>query len=102
MRIMHDRPDCFDLLRRILNWHVQRRHRGFSLRARPSNRIANHTLNLFAMVNRISLVPRAEIKNSTAAANPAVAPAKNLAALEPRNENLLIRRGDTERLAVHF
>src|SRR5438477_424286 len=81
---------------RSMSRHIRRD----ALRARPMNRVSDHPLDQRMMINGIRFVARAEIKNPSAAAHPTVSAAEDLAAFEPRNEDLLIGRRDTEWFAV--
>src|SRR5689334_10714592 len=68
----------------------------------PRHSVGDHALNLGLKVNRVLLVPRAEVEDATCAAVEAAAAAKHLAALERADEDELVRRGDIEELAVHL
>src|SRR5207245_8368053 len=52
------------------------------------------------VINRIGFMAGAEIEDSTASPDPAIAAAEYFASLEPGDEDLLIRRRDSERFAV--
>src|SRR5690349_18152133 len=70
--------------------------------ATPRHGVCDHALYLGLKVNRVLLVPRAEVKDAPSAAVEAAAAAKHLAALERADEDELVRRRDVEELAVHL
>src|SRR5437763_995208 len=95
--IVHARAAGVNSFRCLLDRHMKRHFRGPSLRTRPSDRVVNDALNLGVVINGIKFVARAEVKDPPAAAGPAIAAAENFSALEPRNEDLFIRRRNAER-----
>src|SRR4051794_1751186 len=54
------------------------------------------------IIDRVGLVPRAEVKNLTVTAFPGATRPEDLASFEPRNKYDLVRGGNGERLAVHL
>src|SRR5437879_11360429 len=102
MRVMDLGAARNNLFTRLLYGNMSRHIRRGALRARPMNRVSDHPLDQRMMINGIRFVARAEIKNPSAAAHPAISAAEDLAAFEPRNEDLLIGRRDTEWFAVTF
>src|SRR5262245_14487115 len=91
-----------DFFTGLLDGHMLGHIGPHALRPGPSYCVANDALNLRMMIDRISLVTGTEIKNPSAAARPAIAAAKNFAALKPRNEDLLVGHRNAERLAIHL
>ena len=72
------------------------------LRGRPPHRIAKQLLDLGVVVGWRRLVPGAEVEHPSQATAPAAAATKDLAALEPADEHVLVRGGHVEGFAVHL
>src|SRR5215472_6778426 len=98
--VVHLETAWNNFLARLLDGHMPRHLRCYSLRFGPANRVINHSLDEWMMVNRITFVARAKIKDPATAAGPAVPAPEDFAAFEPRDEDLLIRRRNAERLTV--
>src|SRR5262249_29775251 len=73
-----------------------------ALRPRPANRIGDYPLDEWIVVNRISLVARAEIKDPATAAEPAIPATEHFSTLEPGNEHLLVGGRNSKRFSVTF
>lgn len=68
----------------------------------PADPVGNDPLDLRMMVNGVTFVARAEIKDATAAATPGASAPEHLAALEPGDEYQIVWSRDAEGFAVHF
>ncbi len=68
----------------------------------PARGIAQNRLDVRVLVNRIGLVPGAEVENPSGAAPVGQAGAEHLATLEPGDEHRFQRFRHEERLAVHL
>lgn len=75
---------------------------GTALRRSPTDSVGDHPLDLWMMIDRITFVTGAEIKDASAATAPCAAAAEDFTALEPGNENEIVGCGDAERFAIHF
>src|SRR4051812_326394 len=73
-----------------------------SLGTCPANGVVNDSLDLWIVIDRVSLVTGTEVKNASAPARPAVPTPKDFPALEPGDEHLFVRDRDSERFAIHF
>src|SRR5262245_53086130 len=101
-RIMQLRPSGNYFFAGLLDGHVLWNVSTHALRPGPFHPVGNHTLNLRMMIDRIGLMARTEIKNSSAAAHPAIASAKNFPTLEPRHKHLLVGHRNAKRLTIHL
>src|SRR4051794_22496600 len=68
----------------------------------PRHAVGDRALDLRLVIDRKLLVTWTEVGNAAVAAVPAAAAAKDLPALERRDENELVRRRYVEELAVHL
>src|SRR6266478_943860 len=68
----------------------------------PANGIAQNQADVLVIIDRIGSVAGTEVKDFAVAAFPGTTRAKNLAALEPGDENNLVGRRHGERFAIHF
>src|SRR5580704_9507027 len=64
--------------------------------------VLNNGLYFRLPISRKRLVARTKIEDSTVTPFPAAAGAKDFPSLEPRNEDGLLRSGNSERFAVHL
>jgi hypothetical protein len=68
----------------------------------PAHGVAQHQLHLRLVVGGVGLVAGAEVENFAVAAFVATAGAEDFAALEPGDEDDVLRCGDGEGFAIHF
>src|ERR1700759_870082 len=64
--------------------------------------VLNNSLYFRLPISRKRLVTRTKIEDFAVASFPAAAGAKDFPSLEPRNEDGLLRSGNSERFAVHL